>query len=278
MSGTDPDVAAKIEEAAIFLRARGLHGPFACAILLGSGLGAVADDVDDPLVFAYEAIPHCPRPGVSGHDGRLIAGMLEGRRVLVLQGRVHAYEHGEAAAMRVPIGLAAALGAPGIVLTNAAGSTHETCGPGRFGLITDHINFAGMNPLIGEADERRFLPMAAAYDPDLRARLNRAAAACEVPLTEGVYLWFSGPSFETSAEIRMARLLGADFVGMSTVPEVILARFYGLRVAALSLVTNWAAGFSGGDPSHAETKSVAAAASGDLSRLLRAFLAEGGDV
>lgn len=273
-----PDIAAPIEEAAHFLAARGVAGPFACAIVLGSGLGAVADQLEDALAFPYATIPHCPRPGVSGHEGRLLAGTLQGRRVLLLQGRVHAYEHGDAAAMRVPIGLAAALGAPAIVLTNAAGSTHGACGPGGFGLITDHINLSGMNPLIGEASDGRFLPMTAAYDPELRARLQRAAAACGVPLTEGTYLWFSGPSFETSAEIRMARLLGADFVGMSTVPEVILARFYGLRVAALSLVTNWAAGFSGGDPSHAETKSVAAEAAADLSRLLGAFLAEAGDV
>lgn len=268
----------RIEQAAGALQEAGFAGPFACAIVLGSELGAFANDLAEAHALPCGAIPHFPRPGVSGHDGRLVAGTLEGRRILVFQGRVHPYEHGQADAMRVPIGVLAALGGPPLILTNAAGSTHGDCGPGGFGLITDHLNMAGLHPLIGEESEARFVSMTNAYDPELRARLTRAARSAGIPLTEGVYAWFAGPSFETPAEIRMARLLGADFIGMSTAPEVILARFYGLRVAALSLVTNWAAGFSGGDPTHAETKSAAAAAAADLRRLLRAFLAEPGPV
>ncbi|AWB22859.1 purine-nucleoside phosphorylase [Methylobacterium currus] len=271
-----PPDDAFVAEAAAFLRARGFGGAYALALVTGTGLGPLADRIEDPVSLPYGEIPHFPASGVSGHAGRLVAGRLGGRLVLLFQGRAHPYEQGDAATMRVPVGVVAALGAPPLLLTNAAGSLLPEAGPGCLALITDHVNLSGMNPLYGEPSDARFVPMVDAYDPALRAALKAAAAASGVPLHEGVYAWFSGPSFETPTEIRMAKTLGADLVGMSTVPEVILARFFGLRVAALSLVTNYAAGFAAGAeigaPHHAETKRVAARAAQDVGRLVTALL------
>jgi len=263
----------KAEAAATFLRACGLDGRFDCAMVLGSGLGALADGLDEAVTVPYAEIPHFPQSRVSGHAGRLVAGLMHGRRVLLLQGRAHYYETGDAAAMRVPIACVAALGAPPLLLTNAAGSTNPEMRPGSLVVIADHINLSGTNPLFRDQSDRRFVSLTDAYDSALREALKRSARAAHLPVREGVYMWFSGPSFETPAEIRMAALLGADLIGMSTVPEVILARYYGLKVAAVSVVTNWAAGIAGASPSHDETKHMAAAASADLSRLVRAFVA-----
>jgi purine-nucleoside phosphorylase len=270
--------AQRIDEAVAAIRQggiddRGIGGPFACAMVLGTGLGPLADKLEDAVAIPFGEIPHFPRSGVSGHKGRLVAGTLEGRRVLALQGRAHYYEHGDAAVMRVAIGAIAALGAPPLLLTNAAGSTRPDIRPPSLVAIADHISLFGPNPLVGEADDARFVPMTDAYDPGLRATLAAAAERAGVPLGEGVYLWAPGPAFETPAEIRMAQTLGADLVGMSTVPETILARFYGLRVAGLSTVTNLAAGLEGANPSHAETKEVGGEAGPLLETLVRAFVA-----
>jgi purine-nucleoside phosphorylase len=264
----------RIAEASAYLRGRGIESGFSCALILGTGLGLLADAVEEQIAVSYAEIPHFPEPGVSGHGGRLIAGRVAGKRILVLQGRAHYYERGDAAAMRVPIGTIAALGQPPLLLTNAAGSVRPEWPAGRLVALSDHINLTGTNPLIGDSSDARFVPMAGAYDEGLRAALQRAALAAGVPLAEGVYAWFSGPSFETPAEIRMARLLGADLVGMSTVPEVILARYHGLRLAALSLVTNPAAGIADGAHTHHDTKVAAENAAPDLRRLVLAFLAE----
>ena len=261
------------DDAVALLRARGFAGPVALAIVTGTGLGAMVEAVEERASLDYSQIPGFPAPGVSGHGGRLHRGTLSGRPVLVLEGRAHAYERGEAAAMRVPLAALAALGAKRVLLTNAAGSLMPKAGPGSLVVLTDHINLSGFNPLVGEASEARFVPMTNAYAPRLRATLRAAADGARIFLHEGVYAWFSGPSFETPAEIRMASRLGADLVGMSTVPETILARFLGLEVAAVSAVTNFAAGISGGDPRHAETKAVAARAGADLARLAAAFAA-----
>ncbi|KST59906.1 purine nucleoside phosphorylase [Methylobacterium sp. GXS13] len=255
------------------LRAAGFGGGYACAIVTGTGLGGIAAGLTESAALDYAAIPGFPGAGVSGHGGRLHRGRLAGRRVLVFEGRAHAYERGDAAAMRIPLACASGLGAKRLLLTNASGSLRPETGPGSLVLLQDHINLSGLNPLIGETSDARFVPMTEAHDPDLRVRLRAAAGTCEVPLTEGIYAWFSGPSFETPAEVRMAGILGADLVGMSTVPEVILARFLGLPVAAVSVVTNLAAGIAGGAPHHAETKAVAARAAADLGRLVRAFVA-----
>lgn len=248
--------------------------PIACAIVLGTGLGPLAGAVSDPVILPYAALPGFPAVGVSGHAGRLVIGTLEGRRVAVLQGRAHTYETGDPRVMKPVIDTLAALGAPRLLLTNAAGSLKADMPPGSVMVVEDHIALFGPNPLIGEAGDSRFVPMNDAYDPGLRAAIAHGAARRRVALHEGVYAWVTGPSFETPAEIRALRVLGADAVGMSTVPEVILARHAGLKVAALSMITNLAAGLAPDAPSHAETKAVATTGAAAMEAVIRGFLAE----
>jgi purine-nucleoside phosphorylase len=243
------------------------------ALVLGSGLGALADEVEGAMRLSYLDLPGFPRSGVSGHAGELVLGRLAGREVAVLAGRAHYYEHGNPREMAVPIATLAALGVERLILTNAAGSLREDLPPGSPMLITDHIAWSGMNPLIGVGDDSRFVSMVDAYDPSLLVTARAAARNAGVVLGEGVYMWFSGPSFETPAEIRMARLLGADAVGMSTVPEVILARHAGLAVAAISMITNLGAGMTGAALSHDETKREAAKGAERFRTLLMALLA-----
>jgi len=244
------------------------------AIVLGSGLGRLADEMSKPVRIPYEDLPGFPRSGVTGHAGELVAGYFGSVPVIMLAGRAHYYEHGNAAAMRPALEVLAGIGIAAIVLTNAAGSLKAEMPAGSVMLVQDHINFSGMNPLIGEQAEARFVGMNEAYDRELREALERAAIKAGETLHKGVYMWFSGPSFETPAEIRMARILGADAVGMSTVPEVILARFLGLRVAACSVITNLAAGMAAGELSHEETKDMAPVGGEKLARVLRQFLTE----
>ena len=237
------------------------------ALVLGSGLGGLVDEVEHAVRIAYSELPGFPRSGVTGHAGQVVAGLLAGVPVLMLAGRAHYYEHGNAAIMRPALEVLAAIGIEKLILTNAAGSLEPGMGPGSVMLITDHINFSGSNPLFGEPTDRRFVGLTEAYDRNIGLALEKAAAATGTPLHKGVYMWFSGPSFETPAEIRMARVLGANAVGMSTVPEVILARFLGLRVAACSVITNLAAGMTGEPLNHEEvlaTGRAAAARMGDL--------------
>jgi xanthosine phosphorylase len=244
-------------------------------VVLGSGLGAVADAVNDATVVGYEDLPGFPRPTVAGHAGRAVLGRISGVPVAVLQGRAHLYEGGPVDALRVPVRALRAAGAEILVLTNAAGSLRPEVGPGRLMAITDHINLTGTNPLIGPNDDavgERFPPMRDAYDPELLGELRSAAAEARVALAEGVYLAVSGPSFETAAEIRAFRSLGADAVGMSTVHETTVARHCGLRVVAVSAITNLAEGMSEVPLSHEQTLRDGERAAGDLSRLLLAFL------
>jgi purine-nucleoside phosphorylase len=254
------------------LRERGLDSLPPIAIVLGSGLGPFADEAEGATAVSYADIPGFPIPSVEGHAGRLVVGTVEGRRVTLFQGRGHYYERGDANAMRVLIETFRRLGGETLLLTNAAGGLRREWLPPTLVAVTDHINFAGANPLIGYSGADRFVPLTQAYDPDLLAGLHEAARANDIELHEGVYMWFSGPSFETPAEIRAARVLGADLVGMSTVPEVILARRCGLRCAAVSVVTNYAAGLAGGDPSHDETQEYARLAADRFKRLLRGFI------
>ncbi len=249
-------------------------GRYPVGLVLGSGLGGLAEAVTDAVRFPFTHLPGFPLSGVTGHKGELVAGTLSGVPVVALSGRTHFYETGDPTAMRPAIETLAALGCQVLILTNAAGSTRLDMAPGSLMALSDHIAFSGLNPLIGEATDRRFVPMNDAYDPGLRARLARVAATCGQPLHSGVYMWFSGPSFETPAEIRMARMLGADAIGMSTVPETILARFHGLKVMAISTITNFGAGLAPHAPSHMETKEVAGGAAGRLSRLIMAFLSD----
>ncbi|MBX3583040.1 MAG: purine-nucleoside phosphorylase [Rhizobiaceae bacterium] len=244
------------------------------AIVLGSGLGPLADEVENPVRIPYGDLPGFPVSGVSGHAGEVVAGTLGGRSVLLLAGRAHYYEHGDAAVMRPVLETLAPLGIDRLILTNAAGSLREDMPPGSVMLVTDHINFSGANPLVGERSEQRFVGLTEAYDAGLCHAIEASARATGTPLTKGVYMWFSGPSFETPAEIRMARIMGADAVGMSTVPEVILARFLGLRVAACSVVTNLGAGMTGSELSHEETKEMAPIGGARLATILKRALAE----
>ncbi len=242
------------------------------ALVLGSGLGGLAEQVEDAIRVRYADIPGFPQSGVSGHAGELVAGVFADTHVIMLAGRAHYYEDGDAAAMRPLLEALAGIGIEALILTNAAGSLQADMPPGSVMLIEDHINFSGTNPLIGETSEQRFVGMSEAYDLTLRAALENAAEKAGVKLHRGVYMWFSGPTFETPAEIRMARMLGADAVGMSTVPEVILARFLGLRVAACSVITNLAAGMATGELSHQETKNMAPLGGEKLTKILGRFL------
>lgn len=245
------------------------------ALVLGSGLGGLVDSVEDAVRIAYADLPGFPQSGVSGHAGEVVAGRFGGRPVLMLAGRAHYYEKGEAAAMRPVLETLAGIGVNRLILTNAAGSLVPEMLPGSVMLVTDHINFSGTNPLIGEASDGRFVGMTEAYDAGLRAAIERAAKATDTVLHKGVYMWFSGPSFETPAEIRMARAFGADAVGMSTVPEVIIARFLGLKVAACSVITNLAAGMTGAELSHQETKDMAPVGGARLATILAHAFREG---
>ena len=258
-----------------FIRARAGDAPVRLGLILGSGLGHLAGLVDG-IAIDYADLPGFPHAGVSGHNPKLAVGMLEGQRVAVFGGREHYYEAGRADAMRLPLEVLKALGAEVLLVTNAAGSLRPDIAPGDLMLLTDHINFSGLNPLIGEPTDARFVPMTTAHDPDLRAALKAAAKAEALALAEGVYAWYSGPSFETPAEIRAIRVLGGDAVGMSTVPEVILARFLGLRVAAISTITNMAAGMSDESISHDHTKAMAPVGAAKLEKILRRFLRDFG--
>ena len=241
------------------------------AIILGSSLGSIADAVKDPLVIPYAELTGFPVPKISGHAGQLVVGRLGGKEVAVLQGRTHPYESGNAAVMRPVIEMLKGAGIETLILTNAAGSLKKTMRPGSIMLITDHINNSGMNPLIGQHGDENFVPMTNAYDPALRKKLLAAAKAEKIALKQGVYVWYSGPSFETPAEIRMFQKLGGNAVGMSTAPETILARRFGLKVAGLSVITNLAAGIEGASPSHEETKREGAKAAENMKRLLARY-------
>jgi len=262
------------EQAADYLRSRGVEEPLDTAIILGTGLGKLADTIPDAVVVPFEDIPGFPEVSVSGHTGQVVFGRLEGRRVLILQGRAHYYETGDSGAMRVPIATIARLQPRLLLLTNAAGSVKSDMKPGNLAVIRDHINYSGMNPLIGDQGDGRFVSMTDAYDETTRNRLKRCAMRAGAHMHDGVYMWFSGPSFETPAEVRMAKLLGADLVGMSTVPEVILARRHGLKVGAISIITNLASGIEGATPTHKGTRDMALAATLMLERVIRRFLTE----
>jgi len=241
------------------------------AVVLGTGLGSFAEEVEPVADIPYAELPGFPQPTVRGHAGQLRLGRIGALPVAVLRGRTHYYEFGQADGMRLPIETLAALGCETVVLTNAAGSLRMDMPPGALMGITDHINFTGVNPLFGHP-QRRFVDMVDAYDPVLLQRLVAAAKALGIVCSTGVYIWFCGPSFETPAEIRAARVLGAEAVGMSTAPEAIVARHAGMKVVGLSVMTNYAAGMVPGGIGHEQTITVANAASQDVRRLLRAFL------
>ncbi len=247
----------------------------AIGIVLGSGLGGLADDVEDPVAIPFADLPGWPAATAPGHAGRLLLGRLGGTPVVMLQGRFHLYEGNDPGLVVQPVLLFRRLGARVVILTNAAGGVNPAYGPGTLMVIADHLNLTGRTPLLGSnADTmgERFQDLVDAWDVDLRAGLNAAAAAEGVPLEEGVYAGLLGPQYETPAEVRMLRALGADAVGMSTVLECIAARWAGLRVCGVSLVTNAGAGYTGQPLTHEEVLASGAEAGPRLARVIRRFV------
>jgi purine-nucleoside phosphorylase len=258
------------------VRGRTEHRPV-LGIVLGSGLGAVADRIEDAVAIPYEEIVEFPAAGVAGHPRRLVLGSLGGASVAAMQGRVHLYEGWTPSDVGFGVRLLGALGARAVLLTNAAGAVNPAFAPGDLVRITDQLNLTGASPLTGPNDDRlgpRFPDMTRAYDPALGALLEAAAARCGIPLRAGVYAGVAGPSYETPAEIRMLRALGADLVGMSTVLEAIAARHAGIRVAGISLVANAAAAEGAAPLDHADVLAAAGAARERLARLVAEWAAE----
>jgi purine-nucleoside phosphorylase len=243
------------------------------AVVLGSGWGGLTLHVQDPQRIRYDQLDGFPQATVQGHSGELWLGRIGGHEVAVMSGRKHAYESGDVKGMKLPLQTLRALGCEVLVQTNAAGSLRSEMAPGSLMVLSDHINPSQRSPLVGEGGSERFVSMMDAYDAALRVGAHAVAERRGLTLHEGVYVWTLGPQFETPAEIRMFRSMGADAVGMSTVPETILARHAGLRVLALSLLTNMAAGLSDESLSHAHTLSQAKAASDVAGGLLADVIA-----
>jgi purine-nucleoside phosphorylase len=246
-------------------------------IVLGSGLGGLADEVDEPVAIPFEDLPGWPAATAPGHAGRLLLGRLAGTPVVMLQGRFHMYEGNDPGLVVQPVLLFQRLGARLVVLTNAAGGIDPSYGPGTLMVIRDHLNLTGRTPLLGpNADSMgpRFPDLTNAWDPELREALHAAGRAEGVPLTEGVYAGLLGPQYETPSEVRYLRTLGADSVGMSTVLECIAARWAGLRVCGVSLVTNAGAGYTGEPLSHEEVLAAGAEAGPRLAKVIRRFVAD----
>lgn len=262
------------ERAAVVVRERLGDVRPRLGVVLGSGLDAVAERVTWAESVRYSDLPGFPSPTVAGHSGSLLVGRLGNTEVALLRGRSHCHESGRSDGMRTPLETIKALGCETLILTNAAGSMMPYAAPGSLVLITDHIALGMPNPLVGEGASERFIDMTEAYDPALVKSFSDLARGLAIHIHQGVYMWFSGPSFETPAEIRAANHLGADLVGMSTVPETILARFLGIRVAGISVVTNFAAGMGEQALSHEQTIRAAGSAADDLARLLSSFAEE----
>lgn len=248
----------KINDAKEYIESCGVKNPD-IALILGSGLGELAEEVENAIVIEYKNIPHFPTSTVEGHANELVFGTLKGKKVLVMKGRFHFYEGYPLDSITFPIRVFKALGIDNVFLTNAAGGVNATFKPGTLMMITDHINWCGANPLIGENDEKigpRFPDMTKVYYPEYQEKIRQAAKIVGVDLKEGVYTWYSGPSYETPAEIKMFRILGTDAIGMSTVPEAIVANHAGMKVMGISCITNMAAGMSGETLSHKEVVEV----------------------
>jgi inosine/guanosine/xanthosine phosphorylase family protein len=271
------DQAGEIARGAAAIR-KAYPGAFPkTALILGSGLGPFAAKLENATEISYGDIPGFPVPGVAGHAGRLRIGTVAGAALACLQGRFHAYEGHAPAALALPIRILKTMGVERLILTNAAGGLRREFPAGTLMIVEDHINFSGQNPLIGPNDASigpRFFDMSNAYDARLRAALQAAADKSGVAVKSGVYIYCLGPNFETKAETRMLAGLGADAVGMSTVPECLVAVHCGMKVAALSLITNLAAGLARGALSHDETLSEASKAYAQVERLLVTFFAD----
>jgi purine-nucleoside phosphorylase len=274
--GTSEFGVAAAKAAAAFIRQQaGADFPTPVAgIVLGSGLGGLADKIEQAVRIPFPMVPGFPVATVAGHAGQLLTGYLGGRPVVALAGRFHMYEGHDAALAAFPVRVLHALGAPVYIASNAAGGVRRTFNAGDLMLIADHMNLMFRNPLFGptEPGDERFPDMSDPYDPALRALMREVAAAVAVPLQEGVYCGLLGPTYETPAEVRMLERLGVDAVGMSTVPEVIMARAIGMRVAAVSCITNKAAGLSHEKLSHAEVMDAGRAVAGRFEALITEFV------
>ena len=242
-------------------------------LVLGSGLDGIAASIENPASLSYAELPGFPETAVEGHHGRVTVGQRNGCRILCLEGRVHSYEGGD---MRVPLRALKQVGCDSVVLTCAAGSLKKSLPTGSIMVVSDHVNWSGISPLAGPNDAAfgpRFVDMTEAYNSQLRSCLKQAASDTSIAWHEGIYLWVLGPNFETPAEIKMFQQLGIDAIGMSTVPECLIARHCGLRVAALAIITNQAAGLDQANLTHAGTLSAGQAVVPNLTRLLGRFFA-----
>lgn len=251
------DVFTRAKEAAQYIREQGVED-LEVGLILGSGLGELADEIENRIVIQYTDIPSFPVSTVEGHAGQLVCGTLGGKKVVALQGRFHYYEGYTMEVVTFPVRVMSELGIDSLIVTNAAGGVNPDFTPGDLMMIKDHINFFGTNPLIGRNDEEhgpRFPDLSFAYDVDYQELIRDTATELDLPLKEGVYFGMTGPTYETPAEIRMISTLGGDSVGMSTVPEVIVARHAGIRVAGISCITNLAAGL-GGELNHEDVIEV----------------------
>ena len=268
----------RIDETVAAIRAKTSLKP-AVGVVLGSGLGAFGDTLDGLVKVPYAELPHLPASGVVGHAGTFCFGHVNGVPVACMQGRIHLYEGHSVESVVHGVRTMARLGVRTVLLTNAAGGIDASWAPGDLMVISDHLNLTGTTPLLGPNDPElgaRFTDMSRAYDPALREALHEVAKAAKIPLREGIYAGLLGPTYETPAEVRMLRGLGANAVGMSTVPEVIVLRHQGVRVGAVSCITNLAAGIGSGLLDHKEVEETARAKRDDLLTLLKGWISEAG--
>lgn len=268
-----------ISNAARYIKSKAKHKP-SIGLILGSGLGVLADEIEEAVKIKYEEIPDFPVSTVEGHAGQLVIGTLGNIQVVAMQGRFHFYEGYSLDKVTFPVRVMKELGVDTLIVTNAAGGVNESFRPGDLMIISDHINYMGTNPLIGPNDAAlgvRFPDMSAAYDKDLRRLAKQTAEELNISVQEGVYTAVSGPSYETPAEVRFLRTIGSDAVGMSTVPEVIVARHSGLRVLGVSCISNAAAGILDQPLSHDEVMEVTEKVKADFLRLIKTVVAKIGD-
>ncbi|WP_409297971.1 purine-nucleoside phosphorylase [Peribacillus sp. SCS-26] len=266
----------KINQAADYLKEK-LSGTPEIGLILGSGLGVLADEIEDAVKIPYGEIPNFPVSTVEGHAGQLVSGTLSGKKVIAMQGRFHFYEGYDMGQVTFPVRVMKLLGVDKMIVTNAAGGVNQDLSAGDLMIITDHINFTGTSPLIGPNDAEfgvRFPDMSEAYSKEYQEVAKKAAEALNIPIKEGVYLGLSGPAYETPAEVRMVRTLGGDAVGMSTVPEVIIARHSGISVLGISCITNMAAGILNQPLSHDEVIETTEKVKADFLSLIKTIVKE----
>ncbi|NLO60705.1 MAG: purine-nucleoside phosphorylase [Spirochaetales bacterium] len=267
----------KLHEAADYVASKINNVPISIGMVLGSGLGDLANEVEDKIIIPYSEIPHFPVSTVVGHAGRLVIGKLSGKQVLVMQGRFHFYEGYPMDTVVFPVRMMRVLGIKDLLLTNAAGCVNTAWTPGDLMIISDHIKLIADNPLRGpNPDElgQRFFDMGTAYPAELRAVAHACGERLGIPLRDGIYQLFTGPSFETPAEVRFARMCGADAVGMSTVPEAIAARHAGMRVLGISCLTNMAAGILDQPLNHEEVLETGERVKNSFGTLVKAIVAD----